>query len=54
MSLKSIKVYSVDYNKTGMFTNVTGFSSLQLSAERGGENLQCKVEYPLLYAGVIV
>lgn len=31
-----------------------GYSAVQISAERGGENLQCKIEYPLLYGGVIV
>ena len=35
MSLKIIKVYSVDYNKTGMFTNVTGFSSHEKFGECG-------------------
>lgn len=35
MSLKIIKVYSVDYNKTGMFTNVTGFSSHEKYGECG-------------------
>ena len=31
-----------------------GYSAVQISAERGGESLQCKIEYPLLYGGVIV
>ena len=31
-----------------------GYSSIQITAESGGENLQCKIEYPLLYGGVIV
>ena len=35
MSLKIIKVYSVEYNKTGMFTNVTGFSSHEKFGECG-------------------
>ena len=35
MSLKIIKVFSVDYNKTGMFTNVTGFSSHEKFSECG-------------------
>ena len=35
MSLKIIKVYSVDYNKTGIFTNVTGFSSHEKFSECG-------------------
>ena len=31
-----------------------GYSAIQITAESGGENLQCKIEYPLLYGGVIV
>ena len=31
-----------------------GYSAVQISAERGGESLQCKIDYPLLYGGVIV
>ena len=31
-----------------------GYSAVQISAERGGEGLQCKIEFPLLYGGVIV
>ena len=31
-----------------------GYSAVQISAESGGEGLQCKIEFPLLYGGVIV
>ena len=31
-----------------------GYSTMVISAESGGENLQCRLEYPLLYGGVIV
>ena len=31
-----------------------GYSAVQISAQSGGESLQCKIEYPLLYGGVIV
>lgn len=31
-----------------------GYSVIKISAESGGEGLQCRIEYPLLYGGVIV
>ena len=43
----------IDFN-SDLLEIPRGYSAVQISAERGGENLQCKVEYPLLYGGVIV
>ena len=43
----------IDFN-SDLLEIPRGYSAVQISAESGGENLQCKVEYPLLYGGVIV